>query len=167
MYIFDGPADAMMLGFFAHLAKATGGGPYTMANLHDAMVDLVGLEVALARDGGTDADALTRFRAGAGTALLDSATLVGGYLYLAADAAEETSEPDWPEWYDFCIRRSAIELIRAWFPAAATTAFDPDDLVRLDRELRRLAPKQEPLPEHLVPRGLPIGHWWWCASPPS
>jgi hypothetical protein len=162
MYIFDGPARAMMDAFFVHLAKAQAGGVYATAYLHDAMVDLIGLQVAISRDGIDDPAALERFRADAGAAMLGATTLVRGYLYLAADEAEEAGEPDW---YQFCIRRSAIELVRRDFPEIAGRIFDPDDLVRLDTELRRLGPNQEALPPHMIPAGLPPGHWWW--RPPA
>ena len=157
--------DGCTTGFFRSLEESTQGGLNAAPRLQQALASLVGVEVARAREG-TDPARLAAFRRDSAAAL---ATMADDLQYFAehlADQAEQfidATEADWADWYDFCLRRSEVELLRTHYAdSPAVQAILAADVERADRELRRVGAEQpEPLPARLVPAGLPASHWWW------
>lgn len=163
MIIFDNvTVDGCTTGFFRMLERSKQGGLDAYPDLLQALASLVGLEVARTREG-IDPVRLAGFRRDAAAAL---ATMADDLQYFAehlADEAEQCSDGAEADWYDFCLRRSEVELLRDDFAdSPAVQAILADDVERADRELRRVGAEQrEPLPTRLVPAGLPSSHWWW------
>jgi hypothetical protein len=155
--------DGCTTEFFRLLERSKQGGLDAAPDLQQALASLVGVEVARAREG-TDPARLAAFRRDSAAAL---ATMADDLQYFAehlANEAEECSaDADWADWYDFCLRRSEVELLRDdYADSPAVQAIVADDVERADRELRRVgAEQEEPLPARLVPAGLPSSHWWW------
>ena len=166
MITFDNvTVDGCTTEFFRLLERSKQGGLDAEPDLRQALASLVGVEVARAREG-TDPARLAAFRRDSAAAL---ATMADDLQYFAehlADQAEQfidATEADWADWYDFCLRRSEVELLRTHYAdSPAVQAIVADDIERADRELRRIGAQQpEPLPARLVPAGLPSSHWWW------
>src|SRR5512140_445742 len=166
MIIFDNVTfDGCAAEFFHLIERSKQGGLDAAPDLQQALSCLVGVEVARAREG-TDPARLAAFRRDSAAAL---ATMADDLQYFAehlADQAEQCTdgaEAGWSGWYDFCLRRSEVELLRSdYADSPAVQAIVADDVERADRELRRVGAEQpEPLPARLVPAGLPSSHWWW------
>lgn len=166
MITFDNvTVDGCTTEFFCLLEESKQGGLNAAPRLQQALSCLVGVEVARAREG-TDPVRLAAFRRDSAAAL---ATMADDLQYFAehlAGQAEQfidATEADWADWYDFCLRRSEVELLRDnYADSPAVQAIVAADVERADRELRRVGAEQpEPLPARLVPAGLPSSHWWW------
>jgi len=157
--------DGCAAEFFDLLEESKQGGRNAAPRLQQALSCLVGVEVARARES-TDPARLAAFRRDSAAAL---ATMADDLQYFAehlADKAElctDVDEAGWSGWYDFCLRRSELELLLTdYADSPAVQAIVADDVERADRELRRVGAEQtEPLPARLVPAGLPASHWWW------
>jgi glycerol-3-phosphate dehydrogenase len=159
--------DGCSTEFFDLLEESKQGGRNAAPRLHQALSCLVGIEVARARQG-TDPVRLAAFRRDSAAALAPMADELQYFAEHLADQAElctDVEEAGWSGWYDFCLRRSEVELLRDHYAdLPAVQAILADDVERADRELRRIGAAQtEPLPARLVPDGMPSSHWWWGA----
>lgn len=154
--------DGCTTGFFRLLEESKQGGLNAAPRLQQALARLVGVEVARAREG-TDPARLAGFRRDSAAALATMADDLQHFAEHLADEAEQCSDGAEADWYDFCLRRSELELLRDdYADSPAVQAIVADDVERADRELRRVGAEQpEPLPARLVPAGLPSSHWWW------
>jgi hypothetical protein len=159
MYSFTGTAEDVMDAFVAHVQKASTGGPDGYLYFHRALICLVGLHDRLVIAGAVDPARLAQFRHDSAAALTSFDGQIAAYVQETIAIAEDASEG---EWLKLCYRRSAIQVVREDYAGSPAAAWiDEADLRALDRELERVGGEHGPVPERLVPRGLPTSHWWW------
>jgi hypothetical protein len=159
MHVFSGTPQDMMEAILRDLREANGATPRPEAHFARALSSLVGLYDRQAEVGPVPPGELAHFRRESGDAFAALGAAVPNYVVATSLHAET---PDDDALYDLAIRRSAIQsLIDDYDGTAAEGLVNPDDVAELDEDLRRVVDDQGPLPEAVVPHGLPEHHWWW------
>lgn len=158
-YIFSGTPEDMMAAVLKDLEKSAEGGPSADAYFDRALVSLVGLYDRQAQAGPADPERLKRFRLESSRALAGFGRKVTAYVTETAIIAETANDD---EWYELCMRRSAIQsLLDDYADTPVAALVDLSEVADLDAELRAVGEQHGPVPEPFVPRGLPDSHWWW------
>lgn len=165
MITFEGvTAGGCMTGFFHSIEVAKQNGINAYPALRDALASLVGVEVARSSQPLDDTH-LAAFRLESAAAMMAMGPDLQDFAEHLADEAQQATDASEADYYDLCLRRTMLELLRtAYAESPAVAAIDPSDLDRTDTELRRIAPEQpEPFSPEFIPAGLPASHWWWHA----
>jgi hypothetical protein len=157
-YLFRGTFEQIVEGFHENLDRAREPAPYAEKAFLDAMVGLVRIYDWRARTPPADHAGLDRFRRESAAKLATYARDIAGYVQEATWLAEAADD----DWYELCVRRSAIQsLLDDYAETPAVAAIGRDDLAALDAELRRVGAEQGPVPDEFIPKGMPETHWWW------
>ena len=155
---FDAPFSKQVANFFQYVEGIKAGGFNAGTYLFETLIQLVAVQVAIARDM-PEAAAVAKFRRESSDALAPLDKQMRSYVNLVADEADTDAEDMLPE---LCRRRSAIEfLLTEYAGTPATALIDRDEVARFDEEIRRIGATQGPVPPDAVPQGLPASHWWW------
>jgi hypothetical protein len=158
-YVFEGTPDDQMKGFFDRLAQVKQQGPYVSDEFREAMASLVGLLDRQARLGTMTPERVERFWGEACDALSGVAADATAYVHFTLITADDANDD---EWYDLCIRRTAIELVREHCPFLEPALEQAGlSIAEIDAELRRVGEDQGPVASEYVPAGMPDSHWWW------
>jgi hypothetical protein len=158
-YIFSGTPRDMMRAILDDLAKAGEDRPDAEGYLRRGLASLVGLHDREAEHDEADPVAADEFHRRSADAIAALGNRIPAYVMGTLFDAEAAEEDDW---YDLSIRRSAIQyLLDDYADTPVAGLVQEADVPELDAQLRRIAPDQAAVPEQLVPRGLPAGHWWW------
>jgi hypothetical protein len=154
-YIFNNPDDTMAW-FFKYVRSAREGGPYLEREYRLALICLVGV---YSQKDQIDPEQLRRFRNESAVALASFENRISAFPDVTTFLAEGAQDG---EWYELCMRRSAIQLLIDEYAGTPVAALiDPADVAALDVELRRVGKEYGPVPDPFVPKGLPDSHWWW------
>jgi hypothetical protein len=159
-WTFSGDPRQLMSETLVDLHTASEDRPDADGYFHRAMMSLVGLYDRQAECGAVHPEEMAAFRRESGDAMLRLDRRIPVYLSSTLGRAETAEEGDW---YQLAMRRSVIQSLLddyAGTRVAQLVEEDPD-LSELDDELRRVAEEQDPVPEHIIPRGIPNSHWWW------
>ncbi len=127
--------------------------------LGDLLFAVTGLKVlALADRGAVWVGGLPELWHHVGVALAARAPALARYS-AGMELAFWRKRPD--DWFDACLRRTALEIVRTDLEPVAGRIVDGHDLDEVDAEVRSMADQVAPLPDDLIPTGLPDDHWWW------
>jgi hypothetical protein len=162
-YVFGGTPEDHMTAFFDHLERARQTSAQADVEIPQALASLAGLVDRQTQAGPVAPERLEEFWRAACDALAGFPNDISAYVQIALVVAEGANDN---EWYELCLRRSAIELLIDHCPSVAA-AIDPVDLSDLDAELRRVGQDQGPMQDRYIPKGLPESHWWWHYPPPE
>jgi hypothetical protein len=156
-YVFRGTADDHIKRFFDHVERARQSRERADTEVPAALAELVGIVDRQAQAEPVPTERLDEFWRTACEALNAFPDDMSAYAQIALVLAEGANDN---EWYELCLRRSAIQLLSDHCPPVAA-AIDRADLSDLDEEMRRVGLDQGPAAEEFIPRGLPDSHWWW------
>ncbi|HMF39842.1 MAG TPA: hypothetical protein VKQ32_04055 [Polyangia bacterium] len=161
LYEFLETPDAVMASCLECLRLAHAGGGRAGQNLRLALVDLVGLCDRQARVGPVDPERLRRFRSEATDAMAHLDRQIAAFILdVAMRVDHEARELD--DWYEICMRRSVLQLLLDDYPQTPALAMvDATDMIGFDDHTRETGRAHGPIPEALIPMGLPDTHWWW------
>ena len=158
-YVFDGTPDDQVKVFFDRLAQVKQQGPYVRDEFREAMASLVGFLDRQARLGTMTPERVAQFWSEACDALSGVAADATAYVHVTVITADDANDN---EWYDLCVRRTAIELVREHCPFLEPALEHAGlSIAELDGELRRVGEDQGPVAGEYVPEGMPESHWWW------
>lgn len=163
-FFFPAPFADQVAFFHRSVARLKAGGVWASADLHDTILALLAVEVAIHREGPAPAT-VEQFRREAVVALAPLAAQVRNFVESVADEAETVDADAWEE---LCGRRSAIEILRTRYAGTPGVAdIDPGDVHRLDDAMRHAGRDLGPTrPDFRLP-GIPVSHWWWwCPDAP-
>ena len=164
-YSFHGTVDEMTASILEDLRKAALGGQDSDAYFRRALISLVGQYDRQALQGPADPQQLEHRRHQLCEALSGFLNKIAAYTALATILAEGANDD---EWYELCVRRSAIQaLLDECAGTLVAKSIDATEVAEFDAELRRVGLEQGPVPKECVPRGLPGSHWWWQYPRPS
>jgi hypothetical protein len=164
-YVFSGTPEENMAAVFEHIGGARAGGVHADSYFRDALISLVRLYDSIAQTSPVAPERLQRFRRESGESLASFGNKITAYVQRAIILAEGANDD---EWYELCMRRSAIQSLLDDYTGLPVAALvDPSDVLDLDAEMRRVGAEQGPVPEAFVPKGLPESHWWWRYPQPS
>ncbi len=156
-YIFKGSLSDASSAVFENLRRASEGGEYADKRFSEAMISLVSVYDCVARNDVRHAGELKAFRGEAALVLAAHLRDFAGYVQEAIWRAEDSRDD---EWYELCVRRSAIESVLSDHDLDIPA--DICELVcDLDNELRRVGLEQGRVPAPFIPLGIPSSHWWW------
>ncbi len=88
------------------------------------------------------------------------------YIDATTEASLHSSVDGWDSWTSACRRRSSVQFVMDEFDGAALLYagdYDVELLREADEELRERAHRVSPLPDDLLPPGIPETHWWWLS----
>lgn len=155
---FKHPLDAQ-LEFFAQSMRGFQLGGFSAGDhFFNAMLAVVTIEAALARDC-VDIDATARVRRDVAEALAPYGGQVRAYAQVVADQADTDSDEVLPE---LCASRSSLQyLLDEYRASPAAVAIEPEDVARFDQDLRRLISEKGAMPATEVLLGISPSHWWW------
>ena len=157
-YRFTHPVDAQVAFFAESMRGFQLGGFSAGAHFFNAMLAVVTIEAALARDR-VDVDATARIRRDVADVLAPYDGQVRAYAQVVADQADTDSDEVLSE---LCVRRSSLQyLLDEYGDNPAAVAIEPEDVARFDQDLRRLISDKGALPAGEVPLGISPSHWWW------
>ncbi|WP_157535091.1 hypothetical protein [Nocardia inohanensis] len=125
------------------------------------MTSIVGVQVGLATKANPPSkDELEAFRRDVSDLMIANGRSLYSYIDRGLDYAIRSRIDGW---YEPSIHRSAIQLLIDDYPGGSSV-FDEealDLLDEMDEMLNDRAPDVPPLPESIIPPGMPESHWWW------
>ena len=107
-YVFGGTPEDHMIGFFDHLERARQSSAQADVEIPEALASLIGLVDRHAQVHPVAAERLEEFWLAACDALRAFPNEISAYVQIALVIAEGANDN---EWYELCLRRSAIQLL--------------------------------------------------------